>query len=209
MNFLAHAFLSFDHPELLAGNMNGDFVKGLRALQDYPVGVQQGIMLHRFIDSYTDAHPAISRAKVLFRPTYHLYAGPILDCLMDYYLANDPRYFSGEEKLKEFTQSTYASLDEHQELLHPNFIRLFSYMRTEDWLYKYRTLPGIKRSLEGIARRAPHMPSPEEAYEIFITHYYHINQCYFELIDDVCKAVKKHLTELKPVVEGLNLRLYP
>lgn len=28
MNYLAHAYLSFDEPEILVGNMISDFVKG-------------------------------------------------------------------------------------------------------------------------------------------------------------------------------------
>ena len=48
----------------------------------------------------------------------------------------------------------------------------------------------MERSLSGLARRAKHMPPPEKAYEIFVTNYYHLNQCYYEFIDDVISFVK-------------------
>jgi acyl carrier protein phosphodiesterase len=42
MNFLAHAYLSFNNPEILVGNMISDFVKGSRQFQ-YPEAIQNGI----------------------------------------------------------------------------------------------------------------------------------------------------------------------
>ncbi len=35
MNYLAHAYLSFNDPDVLAGNMISDFVKGKKKF-DYP-----------------------------------------------------------------------------------------------------------------------------------------------------------------------------
>lgn len=194
MNFLAHAYLSQGDPQLLVGNMNGDFVKGKAAIADYAPQVQRGIWLHRFIDSYTDAHDAVNRAKILFRHTYHLYAGPIVDCIMDYYLANDPKFFEHEKALLDFTTHSYQQLEDQKEQQHPHLAEILPYMVRDNWLYKSRTLPGILMSLKGVARRAAHMAPPQEAYEIFVANYYHLNQCYFELMDDLVLAVKKHLT---------------
>jgi acyl carrier protein phosphodiesterase len=68
MNFLAHAYLSFDRKEILVGNMISDFVKG-KAQYDFIEGIQDGIKLHRSIDAYTDAHPLIAEAKAILRQT--------------------------------------------------------------------------------------------------------------------------------------------
>ena len=65
MNFLAHAYLSFNHPDILVGNMISDFVKG-SARFSYPEGVQKGIRIHRDIDRFTDFHPAVKEAKKHF-----------------------------------------------------------------------------------------------------------------------------------------------
>ena len=54
MNYLAHLFLSGDDEELLIGNFIGDSVKG-NDVDDFREGVKGGILLHRSIDSYTDA----------------------------------------------------------------------------------------------------------------------------------------------------------
>jgi len=83
MNYLAHAYLSFGRPGLLAGNMISDFVKGKKKF-DYPAEIQNGIALHRFIDSFTDSHSATKEAKVIFRPAYRIYSGAFIDVV--YYL---------------------------------------------------------------------------------------------------------------------------
>ena len=54
-------------------------------------------------------------------------------------------------------------------------------------------MPGMERSLGGLARRAKYMPPPDEAYKIFVGYYYHLNQCYYELIDDLVTFVKIEL----------------
>lgn len=194
MNYLAHAYLSFGHEGILTGNMIADHVKGQRALEAYPEEIHKGIDLHRKIDAYTDEHPATQRAKVWFREDYHLYAGPIMDTLYDHYLANDPRYFPDDRALKAFTQQTYRALQKNQAHLPLTFAGYFPHMQEHDWLYNYRNLMGMQRALNGLSRRAKYMGPAEKAYELFITNYYALNQCYFELMDDLVLFVKRELT---------------
>ena len=185
MNFLAHAVLSFGDDGLLTGNMIADEIKGKAALEAYPEAIRKGISLHRQIDSFTDSHPATLRAKVWFREAYRLYSGAVLDTLWDHYLANDPKHFSSEDVLLAFTQKTYAQIDAAQEYFPPHFARFYPYMKEQNWLYKYRSMMGAKRSLQGLHRRAQHMPEPDAAYDIFIVNYYALAQCYYELMDDL------------------------
>jgi len=193
MNYLAHAFLSFGDRDILTGNMIADHVKGRLALENFPPGIKKGIELHRKIDRETDTHPATQRAKLLFREDYGLYSGPITDILYDHFLAGDPKFFSSATNLKEFSQSVYLQLEENEKYFPPKFAAYFPYMRQGDWLFNYRNLKGMERSLGGLARRAIHMPPVDKAYEIFITHYYTLNQCYYEFIDDVIGFVKNEM----------------
>ena len=190
MNYLAHAYLSFNDVPTLTGNMIADHVKGKKALEAYPEGIQRGMHLHRAIDTFTDAHPAVRRAGIWFRPVYRLYSGPITDALFDHYLANDPRCFESAAALKEFSKHTYAQLDTQADYFPPPFAAYFPHMKEHDWLTNYRQLPGMQRSLNGLVRRAKHMPPADEAYRTFIEHYYELNQCYFELMDDLIPFVK-------------------
>jgi acyl carrier protein phosphodiesterase len=53
-------------------------------------------------------------------------------------------------------------------------------MRDQDWLYHYRYKEGIYNSFAGLARRAAYMPAPEQACELFVTHYRDLEACYRE-----------------------------
>ena len=195
MNYLGHAYLSFGDPEVLTGNMIGDHVKGRLILDTFPAGIRKGVELHRKIDSFTDAHAASQRAKLLFRQDYGLYSGAIIDSLFDHFLANDPKHFSSAAVLLSFTQDTYGKLEKQSAHFPPSFVQYFPYMRDQNWLYNYRTLQGIQRSLNGLQRRAKYMPPVSKAYDIFIGYYYQLAQCYYDLMDDIVRYVKVELSQ--------------
>ena len=109
MNLLAHAYLSFNKPAILAGNMISDYVKGKKKF-DYPEEIQKGMTLHRAIDEFTDSHDITYIAKQYFKADYRLYAGAFVDVLYDHFLANDKEQFIDDENLNIFCQSTYSSL---------------------------------------------------------------------------------------------------
>ncbi|MEZ5015503.1 MAG: ACP phosphodiesterase [Flavipsychrobacter sp.] len=195
MNFLGHAFLSFGDAEILTGNMIGDFVKGKIALTKYPEKIQQGILLHRAIDEFADKHPASLRAKVWFRSTYGLYSGAIVDILYDHFLANDPKHFLSDEDLMTFSKETYQNLFSLSAHFPKVFANMFPHMQENNWLYNYRNLKGMDKALRGLKHRAQYMPNQQEAYNIFIAHYYQIAQCYYEFMDDAINFVKIQLNQ--------------
>lgn len=192
MNYLGHAYLSFNHPGLLVGNMIGDHIKGRIALQSLPQGIHNGVLLHREIDRFADNHPASQKAKTYFREHYRLYAGAFVDSLYDHFIANDPHCFTSEQALFDFTQDTYRTLEQHLPQLPEGFQKIFPYMQQHNWLYNYRTMKGIQKSFNGLAHRAKYIDSADQAYVAFVSHYYTLNQYYYEFIDDV-----------KPFVETL------
>jgi len=198
MNYLAHALLSGNDTMLLTGNMIADFVKGRKPLALLPEGIARGIMLHRFIDAYTDTHPAALRAAVFFRPAYGLYSHAILDVLFDHFLANDPAYFPSVEALAAFSRDVYATLNGQQQFFPERFARMFPYMQQHNWLLAYRQMGNMRKTLNGLRHRATHMPDTEHAFELFAGHYYQLNQAYLELMEGLVKAVKIELTALRP-----------
>src|ERR1700761_1388258 len=161
MNYLAHAYLSFNIPEITLGNLISDFVKGKQKFS-FPPAIQNGIALHRAIDEFTDTHDITREAKTYFKAAYSLYSGPIVDIVYDHFLANDPLIFPPDNNaaaLYSFSQTTYTHLNDLQELFPEKFARMFPYMKTQNWLYNYRHEEGIFNSLEGLARRARDMGS--------------------------------------------------
>lgn len=190
MNYLGHAYLSFNEPEILIGNLLGDYVKGSKILETFPEGIKKGIILHRHIDEYTDKHIANSLAKNLFRPDYQLYAGAFVDTLYDHFLANDPRHFNHESDLKQFAEGVYQTLRTYWEYIPSNAQFALENMIQFDWLYNYRTIKGIEKSFNGLANKAEYISDSSKAYQTAIRHYYELNQRYYEFIDDVERHVK-------------------
>ena len=108
MNHLAHCFLSFDQEDMLVGNFIGDFVKGSH-WKAYPEGVQRGILLHRFIDTFTDSHAMTHRSVARLRPFAGRYAPPVVDILYDHLLALHWSVYSAE-RFDDFAQKMYTRL---------------------------------------------------------------------------------------------------
>ena len=104
MNYLAHSFLAFSDEQIV-----GQFLEDIIPNRDrfsYPEKMQQGITLHREIDTFTDAHPELHEAKKIFSPLVRLYAGAFVDVSMDYFLANS----LSDEVLKNHSEKAYRAL---------------------------------------------------------------------------------------------------
>ena len=185
MNFLAHAYLSFSQPDILTGNMISDFVKGKKKF-DYSSGIQKGIALHRAIDQFTDSHYTTKEAKEIFRPAYRLYAGSLIDVIYDHFLANDTNEFS-DNSLKGFASETYQILDVFTDSFPEKFRMMYPYMKSQNWLYNYRHLRGIERSLGGVVRRSKYMTESKTAYRLLIENYDKLGQYYRQFFPELKK----------------------
>jgi acyl carrier protein phosphodiesterase len=166
MNYLAHAYLSFNQPGILVGNMISDFVKGKKQY-DYSILIQKGIKLHRSIDAFTDDHPITKELKKIFKPAYGLYAGAFIDIVYDHFLANDKTCFASAHILERFSIDTYAILEQGITTTPLNFQQMFPYMKAYNWLYNYRYDWGIQKSFAGMVRRAKYMNDAETAFTLF------------------------------------------
>lgn len=176
MNYLAHAYLSFNQPAILAGNLISDFVKG-KKLNLYPEDVRKGIVLHRAIDSFTDEHAATREAKNIFRPHYRLYSAAFIDVSYDHFLANDWEQFT-DDSLSAFSQEVYDSLEKYLDVLPEPFQQMFPYMKQQNWLYNYRNRLGIERSFEGVVHRAAYLTESQTAFKLFEENYNKLQQYY-------------------------------
>lgn len=195
MNYLAHAYLSYKHPQVLVGNMISDFVKG-KAQFRYERLIQAGIQLHRSIDSFTDDHDATRRAKEIFRPYYRLYSGAIVDVLYDHFLANDETIFNESQPLLLFSEETYTVLEEYTVHLPERFAVMLPYMKTQNWLYNYQYRLGIERSLKGLVLRAAYLSDAAPAFSLFNEHYPLLQECYHHFIEDVKNHAKEQMRML-------------
>lgn len=194
MNYLAHAYLSFKQPDILVGNIISDFVKG-KTKFSYSNKIQKGIALHRMIDEFTDAHPATKSSMLVFKPYYRLYSAPIVDILYDYFLANDKNIFS-KHSLSSFSVFVYDTLDRYSAELPERFSRMLPYMKMEDWLFNYRTMAGMQRSLGGLVRRSSYLTESDTAYRLFEENYDLLKNYFAGFFPDVKEFAKKEFDSM-------------
>jgi acyl carrier protein phosphodiesterase len=194
MNYLAHAYLSFMHEEMMVGNMISDFVKG-RAKFDYPPGIQKGITLHRSIDRFTDEHAATREGKQFFKAAVGLYAGAFMDVTYDHFLAIDKASWQ-EQSLSVFAESVYGILTRNYDLLPGRLQHMLPYMKAQNWFFGYQFKEGIEKSFEGVTRRAVYLNNTVAAFEAFITHYDALQQLSHVFISDVKKFARGEFEQL-------------
>ena len=163
MNFLAHLLLSGlpttrNYADIVVGNFAAEAVRGRAGLLAYPVAVQRGIQLHRFIDSFTDAHPVVRRTTTRLRAAgLGKWAGVVSDMGYDHLLARDfaAYHYDATEPLPAFTQRLYELLHYRRQELPERLQHLLHYMRRDDWLSGYAHPEGLHRALAGLSRRVP------------------------------------------------------
>lgn len=145
MNYLAHIYLSGDDKDLMIGNFIADSVKG-REFVGIPVKMQNGIILHRAIDKFTDSHPEVKKSIHRLFPVYSHYSAVIIDILYDHFLAANWKDFS-EIPLDEYVEDFYDLLDLNFEVLPKRVQNFLPYMIEDNWLLNYASLRGIKKIL--------------------------------------------------------------
>ena len=84
MNFLAHLYLSQNNSNILIGNFIADHIRG-NNFSHLSKEIQQGIILHREIDTFTDAHKVVRKSKRRLHERYRHYDGVIIDIFFDHY----------------------------------------------------------------------------------------------------------------------------
>jgi acyl carrier protein phosphodiesterase len=178
VNYLAHAYLSFNDPEVLTGNLISDFVKGKKKFE-YQPRILKGIELHREIDSFTDDHTINKSAAKIFKPAYGLYAAAFLDVTYDHFLALELES-KGNNDFEKFTLKAYNDIASFHAVLPVTFKNIFPYMRQHNWLYNYQFSFGIRNSFEGLAHRAKYISEGRTAYDIFEKNYDSLKSAYGE-----------------------------
>lgn len=151
MNFLAHIYLSGDNDLIKIGNFMADGIRG-KHFENYPLEIQKGIILHRAIDTFTDAHSVFRQSTKRLHENYHHYAGVIIDVFYDHFLAKNWNTYS-DEKLEDFVSRFYQSLQDNHIILSERTKGMMPYMIEHNWLVSYRTVEGINRILTQMDHR--------------------------------------------------------
>lgn len=151
MNFLAHIYLSGGNDLMKIGNFMADGIHG-KNFDTFPIEIQKGIVLHRFIDTFTDAHPIFRKSTKRLHANYHHYSGIIVDIFYDHFLAKNWSHYS-DEKLEDYSERFYQSLRDNYDDLTPKTQIMMPYLIEYNWLLSYQTIEGIESVLSKMDTR--------------------------------------------------------
>ena len=134
----------------MIGGLLGDFVKG--SIHRYPAEIRAGILLHRAIDRYTDAHSIVRASRALVSVRRRRFAGIMMDVFFDHFLARHWQSFA-DTPLPAFTRATYVELLARSGEFPERLQRILPHMAAHDWLGSYQDVEAIDAAINGIARR--------------------------------------------------------
>ena len=151
MNFLAHLYLSESNTNIMIGNFIADHIQGNK-YEHFSKEIQQGIFLHREIDTFTDAHAIVRKSKRRLHKRYRHYDGVIIDIFFDYFLAKNWNQYSAIP-LDIYTHAVYKLLEEKSAALPIKSQQFIKYMVAYNILYNYQFEEGIEKVLNGMNSR--------------------------------------------------------
>ncbi|WP_291858362.1 ACP phosphodiesterase [Marinilabilia sp.] len=186
MNYLAHLYLSNDDPRVMVGNFIGDHVKGRRYTR-YSSGVQTGILLHRHIDSYTDAHPVFRESAGIFRDGYRRYAGVVGDIIYDHLLAVHWNRYSGQS-LEHFVNKAHLTLMRHYFVLPPRVKQFLPFLIKSRRLENYQSFEGVERTLRIMSANSSLPDHTDFALKQLENHYEELSQQFNRFMEDMIDA---------------------
>ena len=179
MNYLAHIFLSGENPNVMIGNFMADSIKGSK-YSSYAPEIQKGILLHRQIDTATDAHHAFRQSTKRLHKNYGHYSGIIVDIFYDHFLAKNWADYS-DIPLADYIESFYTLLRKNTDVLPQNIKKMAPVMMKGNWLLIYADLEGIDRVLGGMNQRTKNRSGMDKAgFEL--REYYSLFEADFKLV---------------------------
>lgn len=194
MNYLAHIYLSGDNDLVTVGNFIADGIKG-KQYKKYSKDIQIGILLHRHIDTYTDAHKTVRQSTKRLHEKYSHYSGVIVDILYDHFLAkNWSRYCN--VPLDKYIENFYDSLALHYDILPSRIQKMMPYMISDNWLLSYASIDGISRVLDGMNRRTKNRSSMNEAVVELEAFYTEFETEFSNFFDELITSSKEKLNDL-------------
>jgi acyl carrier protein phosphodiesterase len=199
MNYLAHVYLSGDLKMVTIGNFIADGIKG-KSYQNYPIALQVGILLHREIDTFTDAHPTVRKSTKRLHEKYGHYSGIIVDILYDHFLAKNWKHYSNIP-LAEYVDNFYDALEDNFEILPQRIQQMLPYMISGNWLLSYASIEGISKVLDGMNRRTKNRAKMNLAVEDLKQFY---NEFETEFTSFFEELIQFSQNKLKTVSSQLN-----
>lgn len=183
MNFLAHIYLSGEDDHIKLGNFIGDYVKG-RAFHIYPDKIKEGILLHRFIDSFTDRNKYTYEAKDFFSKKYRKYSGIVVDIIYDHFLAVNWRRYSNTPLL-EFVNNFYDLIIREKDMLPAEVQEFIPRLIANNRIYSYKDIEGIRSVLATMSKYTTLPDHSDFAIDVMVNNYQKLTQNFIFFFADL------------------------
>lgn len=190
MNFLAHIYLSGDNDHIKIGNFIADGIHGQPT--DFHPEIVRGIMVHRAIDTFTDAHPVFRQGTKRLHANYHHYAGVIMDIFYDHFLAKNWNNYHSTP-LAVFAQDFYRLLEKNYALLPDRNKNMLPHMTEHNWLLSYADIEGIARTLRQMDHRTKLRSGMTNAVNELQEYYTEYEQDFTLFFEEIQQHVKQLL----------------
>ncbi len=194
MNFLAHIFLSGSNRRIQIGNFMGDGIRG-KEYESFHKDIQIGVLLHREIDTFTDAHPVFRASKHRLSPRYNHFSGIIVDMFYDHFLGKNWSRYSLID-LADFTNEFYTTLQVYKTELNEKTKGLMPYMIEQNWLYHYKDTEYLQKILSQMDKRFPYPSTMYKAVADLQKDYNLYQEEFFVFFEELQQFTSKKRDEL-------------
>lgn len=174
MNFLAHSFLSGSDKNIIIGNFLADLLN-FKEQKALPSHYQEGILLHRKIDTFTDNHSAVRVVTSLLRENHGKYAPVVCDILFDTMLIENWTKYSGID-LQTYADTIYEYIRECEDDIPPNYRNLVTRMKSGNFLLKCGDVEGLQFTLGKMQQKAKFTSNFTKAIDDLANHHSTINE---------------------------------
>lgn len=188
MNYLAHIFLSGDHPDYQLGGFLGDFVKGpldgesLRDMRDqWSQELLQGIRLHRSLDAFVDAWSPYQGCIALLGPEYRRWGGVAMDVFFDHLLARQWDNYS-DIALSHFSADFYRWSQQRSAQLPASAQQFIERASARDLWNGYADITLFLPVLQRIDQRVRFATNLIETGEQLLDHYDELERRFAEIM---------------------------
>ncbi len=172
-----------------------DSIRGNSYL-DYPDELRKGILLHRYIDTFTDAHPIYRKSKHRLHEKYGHYSGVIMDIVYDHFLAKNWSNYS-DDNLEDYAATFYKLLQDNYDILPDKIKGMMPYMIARNWFVSYASLAGLEMILFQMDYKTKHRANMQEAIVEVQQFYTEFEEEFTLFFEELRKHCEEKLKELK------------
>jgi acyl carrier protein phosphodiesterase len=182
----------------MIGNFIADHIRG-NNYESFSKEIQQGIFLHREIDTFTDAHEVVRKSKRRLHKRYRHYDGVIIDIFYDYFLAKNWANYSAIP-LNVYTDAVYKLFDKIKLELPVKSQNFIKYMIEYNILFNYQYKEGIAKVLNGMNARTKGKSQMNLAIEDLTILEEELQEDFTLFFKDLIAHTNQKLKEIKPTI---------